>query len=89
MPKMMKQKVLQLAGKLVRYGFTKNSPYVANYTLPPGSIYYIATLNIPTRGALKCYGPVACKLNICLYAPLIIGVWYLSIFCSSNAGLMI
>ena len=33
-----------------------------------------------------CPGPVACKLNICVYAPLIRG-WYLSRLCSSNAGL--
>ena len=25
-----------------------------------------------TCGVLKCCGPVACKLNICVYAPLIL-----------------
>ena len=32
--------------------------------------------------------PLACKLNIFSYAPLIIKVWYLSRFYSRNAGLM-
>ena len=39
---------------------------IHNYASPPGYIYYIVALKF-TCGALKCYGPVACKLNICLY----------------------
>ena len=34
--------------------------------LPHGSIYYTVILKAPCMcGVLKCYGPVACKLNIC------------------------
>ena len=34
--------------------------------LPHGSIYYTVVLKAPCMcGVLKCYGPVACKLNIC------------------------
>ena len=37
--------------------------------LPHGSIYYTVVLKAPCMcGILKCYGPVACKLNICIYA---------------------
>ena len=38
--------------------------------LPHGSIYYIAKCSM--CGVLKCCGLVACKLNICVYAPLIL-----------------
>ena len=42
--------------------------------LPCGSIYYIYNSFISsTCGVLKYCGPVACKLNICVYAPLILG----------------
>ena len=42
--------------------------------LPHGSIYYTVVLKAPCMcGVLKCYGPVACKLNICVYAPFILG----------------
>ena len=39
-----------------------------------GSIHYVASsFKTSTWGVLKCYGLVACKLNICVYAPLILG----------------
>ena len=39
-----------------------------------GSIYYIASsFKSYTRGVLKCCGPVACKPNICVCAPLTLG----------------
>ena len=42
--------------------------------LPHGSIYYIASsFKSSMCGVLKCCGLVACKLNICVYAPLILG----------------
>ena len=41
--------------------------------LPHGSIYYTVVLKAPCMcGVLKCYGPVAFKLNICVYAPFIL-----------------
>ena len=42
--------------------------------LPHGSIYYIASsFKRSMCGVLNCCGLVACKLNICVYAPLILG----------------
>ena len=42
--------------------------------LPHGSIYYTVVLKAPCMcGVLKCYEPVACKLNICVYAAFILG----------------
>ena len=42
--------------------------------LPHVSIYYIASSYKSSMcGVLKCCGLVACKLNICVYAPLILG----------------
>ena len=42
--------------------------------LPHGSVYYVVVLKAPCMcGVLKCYGPVACNLNICVYAPFILG----------------
>ena len=41
---------------------------------PHGSIYYTVVLKAPCMcGVLKCYGPVTFKLNICVYAPFILG----------------
>ena len=41
---------------------------------PCGFIYYTVVLKAPCMcGVLKCYGPVACKLNICVYAAFILG----------------
>ena len=47
--------------------------------LPHGSIYYIpmhiaSSFKSSMCGVLKCCGLVACKLNICVHAPLILGV---------------
>ena len=79
---MMKQKAFQLACKLVRYGFTKNSPY--GYFLQgikfSDKFPAAATVHFPgASGALKCCGPMACKLNIYLFAPLIILVSGISV----------
>ena len=42
--------------------------------LPQGSIYYISNSFISSMcGVLKYRGPVVCKLNICVYAPVILG----------------
>ena len=42
--------------------------------LPHGSIYYTVVLKAPCMcGVLKCYGSLACKLNIFVYAPFILG----------------
>ena len=42
--------------------------------LPHGSIYYTVVLKAACMyGVLKCDGPVACKLNLCVYAPFILG----------------
>ena len=42
--------------------------------LPHSSIYYIASsFKSSMCSVLKCCGLVACKLNICVYAPLILG----------------
>ena len=44
--------------------------------LPHGSIYYIASSfksSMCSVLIIKCCGLVACKLNICVYAPLILG----------------
>ena len=40
--------------------------------LPHGSMYYIYSFISSTSGVLKYCGPMACKLNICVYAPLIL-----------------
>ena len=37
--------------------------------------------------SLYCCVPVTCKLNMCVYTPLVIIIWCLSSLCSSNAGL--
>ena len=41
--------------------------------LPHGSMYYIYSFISSTCGVLKYCGPMACKLNTCVYAPLILG----------------
>ena len=42
--------------------------------LPHGSIYYVYCSFISsTCGVLKYFGPVAYKLNICVYTPFILG----------------
>ena len=42
--------------------------------LPHGSIYYTVVVKVACMcGVLKCDGPVACKLNLCVYAPFILG----------------
>ena len=43
-----------------------------NTHLPHGSIYYIVLKRF-TCGVIKCCRPVVCSLNICVYAPLILG----------------
>ena len=57
--------------------FIKLEAICINTHLPHGSIYYTyytVVLKAPCMcGVLKCYGPVACKLNICVYAPFILG----------------
>ena len=52
------------------------------------SIYYIVALKVYVWCTVVFRVPVAYKLSICAYAPLVSRGWYLSRFYSSNAGLM-
>ena len=44
-----------------------------NYTSTSWFRILHSSFKSSTRGVLKCCGLVACKLNICVYAPLILG----------------
>ena len=58
----------------IAYGFTLEAVCIITHHLPHGSIYYIYSSFISSMcGVLKYCGPVACKLNICVYATLILG----------------
>ena len=60
---------------IIADGFIKLEAIRITTHLPHGSIYYTVVLKAPCMcGVLKCYGPVACKLNICVYAPFILGL---------------